>query len=133
MSRARHPDGTLQARIFRLLRDVGSMNAAEITERLNGDAETCRRACYYLRDRRFIAGHKLLMNGKRGAPYTVLYYAVRRSEPEDLRGKRKGSHGNVKGRVAYAGWIRMMSIKHGRTWRPKVRGATALEEAWPIR
>lgn len=126
--RKRGSGGTLQARVWRALRNA-SQCAAMLAEQLGVDEETCRKACYYLRKRgaieqRLIAGIDIL--GRRRP--RVLYAAIGRL-PTDRRGKPAGCR-NHRGAIAYASWVRMMHGKHGGMWLPPAR-ATAIERHWP--
>lgn len=130
--RTRGTEGTLHVRAYRLLRDVGSMTVYALADRLGRHVDSCRRACRDLERRRFAEGRRVPLAGARGAPFATFYVALpRQGEPRDLRGTRAGSHGNVRGATAWAGWVRMMQRKHGPSWRPRPRAVIALEEAWP--
>lgn len=118
--RTRGPDGTLQTQVWRLLHDVASMTAGELSAAVGHEREACRRACQYLARRGRVARHRV---GR-----WVVYAALGRKAPQDLRGKPPGCR-NHRGQVAYAKWVRMMVARLGPTWVPPPRGC-ALAEAW---
>lgn len=108
--RKRGPEGTLQARVFRLLQGA-SLTAAELSRLTGADREACRKACHYMGRRGLVVGHRI-------APRLVLYAArIGAHCPRDRRGKQKGSR-NHRGDPAWASWLRMMRKKHGPAWRP---------------
>lgn len=132
--RRRGPDGTLQRRIFLLLRDHASMTAPEIAKALGADEQSTRRACCYLRHRKpkpFLSAHHVMLPTAAGLRRFVLFAAACEREPKDRRGKSARSR-NHRGAVAFANWTVMMTRRYGPHWRPKVRPGIALEEVWPM-
>lgn len=122
--RKRSPEGTLQARAWRLLRGA-SMTAELLGEQLGCDRETARKAIAYLARRNKTCKHRL--PGRR----VVLYSALGNREPHDRRGKPAACR-NHRGAAAYAKWLLIMTKRHGAQWRPPARG-TALEQCWSQR
>lgn len=110
--RKRSSAGTVQRRAFIALQSA-SMSPYLIAERIDLDAEACRKACYYLVRRGLLTKHTVSRR-------LVIYAAVAgKHPPRDRRGKPAACR-NHRGAVAWAKWLRMMAAKHGPTWRPKV-------------
>lgn len=111
--RKRGPEGTLQRRVFLILRETSS--AADRLATLTGtEREIARKAADYLVQRGLATKHIL-------APRLVIYAAVpRKHPPEDRRGKPAACR-NHRGQAAFAKWLLMMRAKHGPRWRPKAK------------
>lgn len=121
--RKRPPAGTLQRRVFLLLRDHASMSPLRIADRIGCSVDSARKACRYLELRGLLVKHRI-------AYRITLYHAIPgKHVPDDRRGKPPACR-NHRGRVAYGTWLRMMHKKHGAAWRPPVLDPTPLAQVW---
>ncbi len=119
--RKRGADGTLQARVFLLLRDVGSFRTVEIARRMDCTRHAALTASNHLLRRGYAKRH-----GTARHPY---YAAIGVRPPEDRRGKPAGSR-NFTPAIAYAGTVARWARYYGPQWRPPLRGIP-LEQHWP--
>ena len=118
--RCRGPDGTLQQRVFRVLRDVGSLDVWMIADQLGiEDRGTVSSACCYLVKRKKIAR---VVKRRRWVMFRAL---PRVTEPRDMRGVPDACRNHD-----YSNVLAMLHARLGMNWKPKPRGATELEKAW---
>ena len=121
--RKRSPEGTVQARVWRLLHANGPMTAKQTGEELGVPQECARRAAFYLieRGRCVKGGHP---------PCSVTYAAIGKYAPQDRRGKPPGCR-NHEHRNMGKLYQKMMRKVHGEGWMPPAKtDAHPLARAW---
>lgn len=119
----RGPEGTLQRRVFVLLKTVSGC-AALLADMMDENRMSVHRALAYLWERGHVIKHPFYINRR----VAVLFSAVPgKMPPSDRRGVSKNSR-NCRGAKAFARWLVMMRKKHGPTWVYRPKGQ--LETLW---
>lgn len=141
----RPPEGTLRQRVFALLR-TASMSAPEMAKALGENHESVTHACLVMVRMRKVTRHRSaytvavatttrwqagrMVTVRQRAP--VIFYSAKPNAkpPHDRRGKHPKSH-VLTPALCFAGWLRMMQIRCGPTWRYKPRNAHPLDNWRP--